>query len=150
MDNVEAQPVNILLIEDDEGDIRLAKEALKEGKILNRLFIVEDGVEALDFLYRRGKYADPSKSPRPGLILLDLNLPKMNGLDVLRSIKSDPELRRIPVIILTTSKEEEDIIKSYDLDANSYITKPVDHEKFIEAVHSLRHYWLTVVTLPPR
>lgn len=141
-----APPVEILLIEDNPGDVRLTKEALKEGKVYNNLHWAKDGVEALEFLQRQGKHA---KSPRPDLILLDLNLPKKDGREVLSVIKRDHELKQIPVVVLTTSKAEEDVLKSYELHANCYVTKPVDLEKFIHVVQSIDRFWLTVVTLPP-
>jgi chemotaxis family two-component system response regulator Rcp1 len=140
------RPIEILLVEDNPADVRLTQEALKEGKVLNNLSAVENGVEALNFLSRKGKYA---KSPRPDLILLDLNLPKKNGREVLAEIKEEPNLRRIPVVILTVSKAEEDIIKSYDLHANCYITKPVSLDQFINVVKSVEDFWLTIVKLPP-
>jgi chemotaxis family two-component system response regulator Rcp1 len=127
--------------------VRLTVEALKEGKVRNNFHTVEDGVEAMAFLRRQGRYAE---APRPDLILLDLNLPKMNGREVLAEIKEDPELRRIPVVILTVSKAEQDIIKSYNLHANCYINKPVDLDQFLEVVKSIENFWLTVVMLPPR
>ena len=139
-------PVEILLVEDNPGDERLTREALKEGKVYNNLHWVKDGVEAMEFLHRRGKYRD---APRPDIILLDLNLPKKDGREVLSEIKQDPALRSIPVVILTTSKAEEDVLKSYHLHANCYVTKPVDLEKFIVVVQSIDRFWLTVVTLPP-
>jgi chemotaxis family two-component system response regulator Rcp1 len=139
-------PVEILLVEDNPGDERLTREALKEGKVYNNLHWVKDGVEAMEFLYRRGKYKD---APRPDIILLDLNLPKKDGREVLQEIKADDALRRIPVVVLTTSKAEEDVLKTYDLHANCYVTKPVDLEKFIVVVRSIDVFWLTVVTLPP-
>ncbi len=139
------KPIEILLIEDNPGDIRLTKEALNEGKVLNKLHVVEDGMEALAFLNREGKYSDV---PRPELILLDLNLPKKDGRDVLAEIKTNENLKRIPVVVLTTSRSEEDILKSYDLNANCYITKPVDLVQFIEVVKSIEDFWLTVVKLP--
>jgi len=140
------EPVEILLVEDNAGDYRLTKEALKEGKVYNNLHWTQDGVEALDFLNRRGKHAS---APRPDIILLDLNLPKKDGREVLSEIKRDEDLRKIPVVILTTSKAEEDVLKSYDLHANCYVTKPVDLDKFIVVVQSIDRFWLTVVTLPP-
>ena len=140
-----APPVEILLVEDNPGDHRLTQEALREGKVYNNLHWVQDGVEALDFLKRRGKYAD---APRPDIILLDLNLPKKDGRQVLSEIKQDDDLRYIPVVILTTSKAEEDVLKSYHLHANCYVTKPVDLEQFITVVQSIDRFWLTVVTLP--
>jgi chemotaxis family two-component system response regulator Rcp1 len=142
----ETPPVEILLVEDNPGDFRLTQEALHEGKVYNNLHWVKDGVEAIDFLKRRGKYAS---SPRPDIILLDLNLPKKDGREVLSEIKGDDDLRAIPVVILTTSQAEEDILRSYDLHANCYVTKPVDLEKFIVVVQSIDRFWLTVVTLPP-
>jgi len=140
------KPLEILLVEDNPGDVRLTEEALKEGKVLNNLSVVGDGVEALDFLNRKGKYAD---APRPDLILLDLNLPKRNGREVLAKIKQDPNLRRIPVVVLTISKDKKDILKSYDLHANCYITKPVDLNQFMAIVKSIEDFWLTIVKFPP-
>ena len=140
------KPIEILLVEDNPGDVRLTKEALNEGKVLNKLHVVEDGMEALAFLNGEGKYADV---PRPELILLDLNLPKKDGRDVLAEIKTNEDLRRIPVVVLTTSDSEEDILKSYDLNANCYITKPVDLDQFIKVVQSIEEFWLTIVRLPP-
>ena len=141
-----APPVEILLVEDNPGDVRLTKEALKEGKVYNNLHWAKDGVEALDFLKRKGKHA---KAPRPDIILLDLNLPKKDGREVLAVVKSDADLKHIPVVVLTTSEAEEDVLKSYSLHANCYVTKPVDLEKFIHVVQSIDRFWLTVVTLPP-
>ena len=138
--------IDILLVEDNPGDARLAKEALNESKIKNRLHFVGDGEEATDFLFRKGKYED---APRPDLILLDLNLPKKDGRELLSEIKNDPHLKRIPVVILTTSKAEEDIIKTYNLHANCYITKPLDLDQFIKVVRSIEEFWLTIVKLPP-
>ncbi len=137
--------IEILLVEDNPGDVRLTKEALMEGKVLNKLHTVEDGMEALAFLNQEGKYADV---PRPELILLDLNLPKKDGRDVLAEIKSNGDLRRIPVVVLTTSRSEQDILKSYDLNANCYITKPVDLDQFISVVKSINEFWLSIVKLP--
>jgi len=139
-------PIDLLLVEDSEPDVRLTKEALAEAKVWNRLWVVEDGVEATDFLYRRGRYAD---APRPDLILLDLNLPRKDGRQVLKEIKADPSLRRIPVVILTTSRDEGDVLRAYDLHANCYIPKPVDFNRFMEVVKSIEDFWLTVVRLPP-
>lgn len=142
------KPLDILLVEDNPGDMRLTQEALKECKVRCRLHWVQDGVEALDFLYRREAY---TKAVRPDLILLDLNLPRMDGREVLAEIKVDPKLRRIPVIVLTTSKAEEDIIRSYDLHANCYMTKyPVDLDSFIEVIRSIDRFWLALVSLPPK
>jgi two-component system, chemotaxis family, response regulator Rcp1 len=142
----ENRPVEILLVEDNPGDERLTREALKEGKVYSNLHWVKDGVEAMEFLRRQGKY---SSVPRPDIILLDLNLPKKDGREVLQDIKNDPELKRIPVVVLTTSKAEEDVLRTYNLHANCYVTKPVDLEKFIVVVKSIDVFWLTVVTLPP-
>jgi CheY-like chemotaxis protein len=141
-----APPVEILLVEDNPGDVRLTKEALKEGKVYNNLHWAKDGVEALEFLKRQGKNAN---APRPDIILLDLNLPKKDGREVLAVIKNDADLKHIPVVVLTTSEAEEDVLKSYALHANCYVTKPVDLEKFIQVVQSIDRFWLTVVTLPP-
>ncbi len=142
-----ARLIEILLVEDNPGDVRLTREALKDGKVLNKLSVVEDGAEAMAFLRREGKYTD---APRPDLILLDLNLPKKDGRQVLAEIKVDQNLKRIPVVILTTSKSEEDILKTYDQHANCYITKPVDLEQFLTVVKSVQHFWLGVVELPPK
>jgi two-component system, chemotaxis family, response regulator Rcp1 len=142
----ENRPVEILLVEDNPGDERLTREALKEGKVYSNLHWVKDGVEAMEFLRRQGRY---SSVPRPDIILLDLNLPKKDGREVLQDIKNDPELKRIPVVVLTTSKAEEDVLRTYNLHANCYVTKPVDLEKFIVVVKSIDVFWLTVVTLPP-
>ncbi len=141
------RPIEILLVEDNPGDVRLTKEALKEGKVVNNLHTVEDGEEAMAYLRRQSPYA---QATRPDLILLDLNLPKKSGREVLEEIKEDPDLRRIPVVILTISEAEQDIIKSYNLHANCYITKPVNLEQFMEVVQSIENFWLTVVMLPPR
>lgn len=138
--------VEILLVEDSPSDAMIAQKALQHAKVLNRLHIAEDGVAALDFLHRRGKYSD---APRPDLILLDLNLPKLSGSEVLAAIKSDPGLKLIPVVILTTSEDEVDIAKSYALHANCYITKPVDFGRFTEVVRQIQEFWFAVVTLPP-
>ena len=140
------EPVEILLIEDNPGDVRLTREAFKEGKVNNNLNVVKDGVEAMAFLRQENKYAD---APRPDVILLDLNLPRKDGREVLAEIKQDPNLKRIPVVILTTSQAEQDILKTYNLYANCYITKPVDLEQFITVVRSIKTFWLSVVKLPP-
>ena len=137
--------VEILLVEDNPGDIRLTKEALKESKIAINLHVVMDGVEAMSFLHREGKY---TYAPRVDLILLDLNLPKKDGREVLKEIKTDDNLKRIPVVILTVSGAEEDILKTYDLHANCYVTKPVDFEEFMKVVRTLEDFWLTIVKLP--
>jgi len=140
-----SRPIEILLVEDSPGDVRLTQEVLKEAKVCNQLHVVGDGAEAMTFLRREGKYANSS---RPDLILLDLNLPKKDGREVLGEIKSDENLRRIPVVILTISKSEEDVLKSYDLHANCYITKPVDLDQFLKVVKSIEDFWLTIVRLP--
>ena len=139
------RPVEILLVEDNPGDIELTVEALREGKVKNNLHVVRDGVEALQFLRQQAHYAE---KPRPDLVLLDLNLPKMDGGEVLAEVKRDPALARIPVVILTTSAAEADVLRAYDLHANAYITKPVDLSQFIEVVRSVENFWLTIVTLP--
>ena len=138
--------VEILMVEDNPGDVRLTQEALKESKVRNKMHVVGDGVEALAFLRREGQYA---YAPRPDLILLDLNLPRKNGSEVLTEIKEDPDLRRIPVVILTISQAEEDILKTYDLHANCYITKPVDLDQFLKVVKSIEDFWFSIVKLPP-
>jgi chemotaxis family two-component system response regulator Rcp1 len=140
------RPIEILLVEDNEGDVRLTKEALKENKMRNNLNVVSDGVEAMNFLCRQWIYA---RAPHPDLILLDLNLPKKDGREVLAEIKSDEDLKRIPVVILTTSKAEEDIVKTYNLHANCYVTKPVGFDEFAVVVRSIENFWLTIVKLPP-
>lgn len=135
----------VLLVEDSPGDVRLTREALKEGKVRNNLSVVSDGVEAMEFLRREGKYAD---APRPDIVLLDLNMPRKDGREVLAEMKGDESLKRIPVVILTTSEAEQDILKTYDLHANCYLTKPVDLEQFISIVKSVEDFWLTIVQLP--
>jgi two-component system, chemotaxis family, response regulator Rcp1 len=139
------QPIDILLVEDNPGDERLTREALKEGKVYSNLHWVKDGVEAMAFLRREGKYA---AAPRPEIILLDLNLPRKDGREVLEEVKADDRLRRIPVVILTTSKAEEDVLRTYNLHANCFVTKPVDLDKFMVVVKSIDDFGLTVVTLP--
>lgn len=141
----ESEQADILLVEDNPGDVRLTREAFEEGHICNTLHVVTDGVEALDFLHRRGSYAD---APRPDVVLLDLNLPRKNGDEVLEEVTDDPELSSIPVIILTSSEAEEDIVRSYELQANAYLTKPVDPEEFIDTVRTFQAFWLSVVRLP--
>jgi len=138
-------PIEILLVEDNPGDARLAFEALKDSKLKNNLYLATDGVEAMDFLRKRGKFIDV---PRPDLILLDLNLPRKDGREVLAEIKNDENLKRIPVVILTISKAEEDILKSYNLHANCYVTKPLDLDQFIKVVRSIEDFWLSIVKLP--
>ena len=138
---------DILLVEDSPGDVRLTQEAFKEGRIDTRPHVVTDGAKALDFLYRRGEHAD---APRPDLILLDLSLPRKNGDEVLEEINDDPALSQIPVIVLTSSEAEEDVVKSYELHASAYLTKPVDPGEFLEVVQTFKAFWLSVVRLPPR
>lgn len=141
------QPIEILLVEDSPADVRLTFEALKEEKIYNNLHVVTDGVEAIAFLRREGKYA---KAVRPDLILLDLNLPKKDGREVLKEIKNDDSLKIIPVVVLTVSRSEEDILRSYNLNANCYITKPVDLNQFMKVIRAIHEFWLTIVKLPPK
>lgn len=143
--NQETKPIEILLVEDNPGDVLLTQEALTENRILNRLSVAEDGIEAMDFLRSQGRF---STAPHPDLILLDLNLPRKNGFEVLQEIKLDPDLRRIPVVILTTSSADKDILRSYDLHANCYISKPVKWNEFIDVVHSIEHFWMSIVSLP--
>lgn len=137
--------IEVLLVEDDPGDVLMTKEALAESKVLNSLHVVSDGEEALAFLRREGTHAD---APRPGLILLDLNLPRVDGREVLAAVKSDPDLRRIPVVVLTTSQAEEDILRSYDLHANAFVTKPVDFDRFLEVIRQIDSFYISVVKLP--
>lgn len=137
--------VDVLLVEDDDGDVLMTKEAFEYHKIRNRLHVVNDGEQALQFLRREGEYAD---APRPGLILLDLNLPRRDGREVLAELKDDPELGLIPVVVLTTSEAEEDIVRSYQLHANAYVSKPVDFDRFIEVVRHIDDFFVTVVKLP--
>jgi len=145
--NDAVKPIEVLLVEDDPGDELMTREAFEDNKIRNTLHVVRDGQEALDFLYRQGGYAD---APRPDLVLLDLNLPRYDGRQVLEKIKTDPELALIPVVVLTTSSAEEDILRSYKLHANAYVTKPVDLEQFIGAVRQIDDFFVSVVRLPPR
>ncbi|MEO8012242.1 MAG: response regulator [Dokdonella sp.] len=142
-----AHIVEILLVEDNEGDVRLTREAFKEGRIRNRLSVVSDGECALAFLNRVGEYAD---APRPDLILLDLNLPRLDGREVLASIKNDPAFKQIPVVVLTSSRTEQDLLGAYDHHANCFINKPVEFEKFIEVIRSIEDFWLSIVVLPPK
>jgi CheY-like chemotaxis protein len=140
-----SRPIEVLLVEDNPADVRLTEEAFKEGRVINHLNVVSDGVAAMQFLRREGQF---EHAPRPDLILLDLNLPKKNGREVLQEIKSDPALRRIPVMILSTSKADQDLHKAYNLHANCYITKPVDLEQFLNVVRSIENFWFNIVTLP--
>ena len=142
------KPIDILLAEDDEDDYLLISEALKESRLANKMHWVKDGEELMDYLHRRGNFADPERSPFPGIILLYLNMPRKDGREALKEIKTDPALRKIPIIILTTSKAEEDILRSYDLGVNSFIRKPVQFEDFVEMVKVLGRYWFEIVELP--
>lgn len=142
------QQIVILIADDDEDDRLMAKEALAEARLLNEVHFVEDGEMLMDYLRNRGKYADARRCPRPGLILLDLNMPRKDGREALKEIKADPDLRRIPIVVLTTSKAEEDIYKSYDLGVNSFISKPVSFEGLVEVMKSLGKYWFSIVQLP--
>ena len=137
--------IEILLVEDNPGDARLPIEAMREAKMRNRMHVVEDGVEAMEFLRRQGRFGD---APRPDLILLDLNLPRKDGREVLAEVKADPDLKRIPVVVLTPSRAEEDVLRAYDLHANCYVTKPVDFEQFMRVVRQIDEFWVKVVTLP--
>ena len=146
--HVKKKPLTILMADDDEEDRLLVFDAWDESRLDNDLRVVNDGEELMDYLHRRGRYADPNDAPRPGLILLDLNMPKMDGRECLGQIKSDPDLRQIPVIALTSSTSEEDVLRTYDLGVNAYMTKPVTYEKLIEALKSFGAYWLELVRLP--
>ncbi len=147
MPDQSAPPIEILLVEDDPGDVLMTREAFEDYKIANRLSVVSNGEDAIAYLRRQGRFAD---APTPDLVLLDLNLPRRDGREVLADIKSDPSLRRIPVVILTTSDAEEDVIAAYDLHANAYVRKPVDFEQFVSAVRAIDDFFITVVRLPPR
>ncbi|MFH7030133.1 MAG: response regulator [Heteroscytonema crispum UTEX LB 1556] len=140
--------VTILMADDDDDDCMLTQEALAESRLANELHIVKDGEELMDYLYRRGQYIDPKSSPRPGLILLDLNMPKKDGREALREIKADPDLKKIPVIVLTTSRADEDIYRTYDLGANSFIIKPVTFASLVEVMKTIGKYWFEIVELP--
>jgi len=142
------KPITILMADDDEDDRLLTQDALAESRVLNELFFVEDGVELLEYLERKGKFSEKESSPRPGLILLDLTMPRMDGREALQAIKANPNLKGIPVVILTTSKQEEDMVKGYDLGAASYITKPVTFEGLVELMQTLGKYWVEFVELP--
>jgi CheY-like chemotaxis protein len=144
-DPISLDVVDVLLVEDDDGDVLMTREAFEHHKIRNKLHVVQDGEEALEFLHREGRYAD---APRPGLILLDLNLPRRDGREVLAELKADPELRVIPVVVLTTSEAEEDIVRSYSLHANAYVSKPVDFDRFIDVIRQIDDFFVTVVKLP--
>jgi CheY-like chemotaxis protein len=143
----EARQIEVLLVEDDPGDVLMTREAFEDHKVRNQLHVVNDGAEAMAFLRREGRHHD---APRPDLVLLDLNLPRMDGREVLQAVKSDPELASIPVVVLTTSEAEEDVLRSYSLHANAYVTKPVDFERFIQVVRQIDDFFVTVVRLPTR
>ena len=147
MKTTEARPIEILLVEDSPSDAEFTIEALKEAKMRNHLSLVEDGVQAMEFLHRQGQF---TQAPRPDLIMLDLNLPRKDGREVLAELKADDHLKMIPVVVLTTSRAEEDVLRAYQLHANCYITKPVDFQQFLSVVRSIESFWLFVVTLPPR
>jgi CheY-like chemotaxis protein len=144
----EHRPVTILIADDDDDDRMLAREALAESRLVNDLRFVQDGEELLQYLRREGKYGDPAISPRPGLILLDLNMPRKDGREALEEIKADPELRRIPVVVMTTSQAEQDIMRSYDLGAASFISKPVTFEGLVDVMRVIGRYWIQIVELP--
>lgn len=146
----EEQRVVLLMADDDEDDRLMAKEAVEEAKLASDLRFVEDGEQLMDFLYHRGNYSNGTTAPRPGLILLDLNMPKKDGREALKEIKSDPELRHIPIVVLTTSKAEEDVYRTYDLGVNSFITKPVTFEGLVEVMKTLERYWFQIVRLPQK
>jgi len=145
MNGTRGRAIEILLVEDNPGDVRLIQEALRDGKVWNNPHVVTDGEAALDFVYRRGPF---TQAPRPDMVLLDLNLPKKDGREVLAVIKSDPDLKRIPVVVLTTSKEEEDVLRAYNLAANCYVTKPVEFDQFMKVIRMIEDFWLTIVALP--
>lgn len=140
------KPIEVLLVEDDPGDVLMTREALAESKVLNGLHVVTDGEQALRFLRCEAPFED---APRPDLVLLDLNLPRIDGREVLEQVKSDPDLRRIPVVVLTTSQAEEDILRSYDLHANAFISKPVDFDRFVEVIRQVDNFYISIVSLPP-
>lgn len=144
---VRPEQIEILLAEDNPGDVRLTEKALERGDLVNNLHVVGNGIEAMEFLNREGEYA---QKPRPDLLLLDLNMPKKGGKEVLEEMEADPELRRIPVVVLTSSDAEEDIVRSYELNANAYLTKPVDFDGFVDVVRRLEDFWFTVVKMPPK
>ena len=145
----QGKPITILVADDDAEDCMMIQEAFQESRLANGLRFVHDGEELMDYLYRRGAYADPADSPRPGLILLDLNMPRKDGREALEEVKAERTLRQIPVVVLTTSQAEEDIFRSYDLGVNSYITKPVTFTSLVDVVQALRQYWFEIVELPP-
>lgn len=149
MDNQETrETIPVLLVEDDEDDVRLTQRAFSKGRILNKLYVVGDGEEAMEFLKQRGRYVDSSRAPQPGIIMLDLNMPRMSGREVLKKIKGDKDLQHIPIIILTTSDQESDVWECYKSGANTFITKPVEFDKFLDAVVTIGKYWLEIAELP--
>lgn len=148
MTRANGQPIVILMADDDADDRMLTKDALEESRVLNELRFVEDGEQLMDYLMRRGEFTDPESSPRPGLILLDLNMPRKDGREALKEIKNDPTLRRIPIVVMTTSKAEEDIYRSYDFGASSFITKPVTFDRLVELMKAVGQYWVEFVELP--
>lgn len=145
----QGSPITILMADDDADDRRLTKEALEESRLANGIRFVEDGEELMDYLRHKGKYASAQEYPRPGLILLDLNMPRYDGRAALKEIKNDPDLRQIPIVILTTSKADEDVYRSYDLGVNSYIVKPVTFEALVDILQTIEKYWIEIVELPP-
>ena len=147
MQSEAGEPIEILLAEDNPGDVRLTEKALERGKIVNNLHVTENGVEAMRFLRREGEYAD---EPQPDLVLLDLNMPRKDGREVLEEMRGDPALRRIPVVVLTSSEAEEDVVRSYELSANAYLTKPVDFEGFVDIIERIEEFWFSVVKMPPK
>jgi CheY-like chemotaxis protein len=147
---MKSKPIIILFADDDKDDQLLVKDAFEDNRLANDLYFVDDGQELMDYLHRKGKYSDPQLSPKPDLILLDLNMPKIDGRQALKEIKKDNMLKRIPIVILTTSKAEEDIVRSYNLGVNSYITKPVTLEGMVDTIKTLEQYWFQIVKLPPR
>jgi CheY-like chemotaxis protein len=147
MQSEAGEPIEILLAEDNPGDVRLTEKALERGKIVNNLHVTENGVEAMRFLRREGEYAG---EPQPDLVLLDLNMPRKDGREVLEEMRGDPELRRIPVVVLTSSEAEEDVVRSYELSANAYLTKPVDFEGFVDIIERIEEFWFSVVKMPPK
>ena len=143
------KPITVLIADDDPEDQMLIEDAFEESSLVNTLVFVKDGEELLDYLHRRNRYSNPSASPRPGLILLDLNMPRKDGREALKEIKEDPDLRKIPIVVMTTSKAEEDILRTYDLGVNSFITKPVSFDRLVDVVTALGRYWFQMVELPP-
>ncbi len=147
MSSTDREPIEILLAEDNPGDVKLTRKALDQGDLLNNLHVVNDGVEAMKFLRSEGEYADTSM---PDLLLLDLNMPKKDGRQVMQDMDADPELRRIPVVVLTSSEAEEDVVRSYELSANAYLTKPVDFDGFVDIINRLENFWFEIVKMPPK